>query len=163
MTALRRRPRRSRPAEARSQRHLRPRTLGQLSAHDPSVERAAPDGRRSFIVPADVSGRFTRRRRVVFAVLSPSTWRCRGSRSAGTRRCSSTSRTARFYLFGATFNAQDFWLAFFLLSGVGFALIVVTALLGPRLVRLGLPADGVSRGRLPPHRALDRGAAQPAR
>ena len=25
----------------------------------------------------------------------------------------------RFYLFGAVFNAQDFWLMFFLLSGVG--------------------------------------------
>jgi cytochrome c oxidase accessory protein FixG len=35
-----------------------------------------------------------------------------------------------FYLFGATFNAQDVWLVFFLLSGVGFALIVSTALWG---------------------------------
>jgi cytochrome c oxidase accessory protein FixG len=35
-----------------------------------------------------------------------------------------------FYLFGQTFNAQDFWLTFFLLSGIGFVLILVTALWG---------------------------------
>jgi cytochrome c oxidase accessory protein FixG len=36
----------------------------------------------------------------------------------------------RFYLFGAVFNAQDFWLVFFLLSGVGLSLLVVTAIKG---------------------------------
>jgi cytochrome c oxidase accessory protein FixG len=36
----------------------------------------------------------------------------------------------RFYLFGATFNAQDFWLLFFILSGIGFSLIFVTTLWG---------------------------------
>ncbi|MFT7583228.1 MAG: cytochrome c oxidase accessory protein FixG [Myxococcota bacterium] len=36
----------------------------------------------------------------------------------------------RFYLFGTTANAQDFYLAFFLLSGIGFLLIVVAALWG---------------------------------
>ncbi len=33
---------------------------------------------------------------------------------------------------------------------------------GPRLVRLRLPADGVPGGRVPPHRALDRGTARRA-
>ncbi len=36
----------------------------------------------------------------------------------------------RFFLFGATFNAQDTWLLFFLLTGVGFSLVLVTTLLG---------------------------------
>jgi cytochrome c oxidase accessory protein FixG len=36
----------------------------------------------------------------------------------------------RFFLFGASFNAQDFWLTFFLATGAIFALVVVTALLG---------------------------------
>jgi cytochrome c oxidase accessory protein FixG len=36
----------------------------------------------------------------------------------------------KFFLFGLTFNAQDVWLAFFLLTGIGFGLIVLTALLG---------------------------------
>ena len=35
-----------------------------------------------------------------------------------------------FYLFGATFNAQDAWLAFFLITGAGFVLLVIAALLG---------------------------------
>jgi len=38
--------------------------------------------------------------------------------------------TRRFFVFGATFNAQDTWLLFFLLTGVGFGLIYVTALFG---------------------------------
>jgi len=36
----------------------------------------------------------------------------------------------RFYLFGASLNAQDFWLAFFLLSGVLFGLFLLAATLG---------------------------------
>src|SRR5690606_30314077 len=36
----------------------------------------------------------------------------------------------QFFLFGATFNAQDLWLVFFLLSGFGFGLVYVTALFG---------------------------------
>ena len=35
-----------------------------------------------------------------------------------------------FFLFGATFNAQDTWLLFFLLTGVGFGLVYATALAG---------------------------------
>ncbi|MEO8876337.1 MAG: cytochrome c oxidase accessory protein CcoG [Polyangiaceae bacterium] len=36
----------------------------------------------------------------------------------------------KFFLFGLTFNAQDTWLLFFLVSGVGFGLVYVTALAG---------------------------------
>jgi cytochrome c oxidase accessory protein FixG len=36
----------------------------------------------------------------------------------------------RFFLFGASFNAQDTWLLFFLLSGVGFGLVYATAIAG---------------------------------
>jgi cytochrome c oxidase accessory protein FixG len=36
----------------------------------------------------------------------------------------------RFYLMGLTFNSTDFYLAFFVLSGIGFSLIVVSALFG---------------------------------
>src|SRR5260370_39952581 len=34
------------------------------------------------------------------------------------------------YLFGATFNAQDTWLLFFLMTGVGFGLLFATSLAG---------------------------------
>ncbi|GHC05385.1 cytochrome c oxidase accessory protein CcoG [Cerasicoccus arenae] len=36
----------------------------------------------------------------------------------------------RFHLFGLTFAAQDMWLAFFFITGLGFSLYVVTALFG---------------------------------
>ncbi len=36
----------------------------------------------------------------------------------------------RFFLFGQTFNAQDTWLVFFLLTGVGFSLVVAAAIVG---------------------------------
>jgi cytochrome c oxidase accessory protein FixG len=38
--------------------------------------------------------------------------------------------TRRFFLFGMTFNAQDSWLLFFVVSGVGFGLVYLTALAG---------------------------------
>jgi cytochrome c oxidase accessory protein FixG len=36
----------------------------------------------------------------------------------------------QFFLFGATFNAQDIWLVFFLLTGFGFGLFYLTTLFG---------------------------------
>jgi cytochrome c oxidase accessory protein FixG len=38
--------------------------------------------------------------------------------------------TREFFLFGATFNSQDTWLLFFLMTGVGFGLVYATALAG---------------------------------
>jgi cytochrome c oxidase accessory protein FixG len=89
-----------------------------------------PDGKRESIVPADVSGRFTRRRYLVFALLlvvyAALPWIQIGGRPAVFLDLSHRA----FYLFGLSFNAQDTWLSFFLVSGVGFALIVLTALWG---------------------------------
>ena len=88
------------------------------------------DGRREFVIPADVSGRFTRRRYFGFALLiliyAVTPW----IQIKGHPAILMDIEHRHFYLFGATFNAQDFWLAFFLLSGVGFALIVATAIWG---------------------------------
>jgi cytochrome c oxidase accessory protein FixG len=94
------------------------------------VSALRPDGRRNFVVPADVGGRFTVLRRIVFALLiliyAATPWIEIGGHPA----LFLDIQHRAFYLFGATFNAQDFWLAFFLLSGVGFLLILATALLG---------------------------------
>ncbi len=88
------------------------------------------DGRREFVIPADVSGRFTRRRYFGFALLiliyAVTPW----IKIGGNPAILMDIERRHFYLFGATFNAQDFWLAFFLLSGAGFALIVATAIWG---------------------------------
>jgi cytochrome c oxidase accessory protein FixG len=89
-----------------------------------------PDGSRRVIVPADVTGPYTRRRNVLFLLLVliyvALPWIQIGGHPAVFLDLSHRA----FFLFGATFNAQDTWLSFFLLSGVGFALIVVTALWG---------------------------------
>ncbi len=88
------------------------------------------DGSRKFVHPADVSGRFTNLRWVVFAVLiaiyAALPWITIGGHPA----VFLDIERRRFYLFGETFNAQDAWLVFFLVSGVGFALIAMTALWG---------------------------------
>ncbi len=75
-------------------------------------------------------GRFTRLRRAIFAVLVfvyvALPWISIGGHPA----VFIDIPARHFYLFGATFNAQDFWLAFFLLSGLGFSLVFVTSVAG---------------------------------
>ncbi len=88
------------------------------------------DGHRNWVHPADVKGRFTTLRRIGFAVLiaiyAITPWIQVGGHPA----VFLDIEDRKFYLLGATFNAQDFWLAFFLLTGIGFLLIVLTALAG---------------------------------
>jgi cytochrome c oxidase accessory protein FixG len=88
------------------------------------------DGSRAKVVPADVSGRLTTARHVVFALLI-GLWAALPWIPIGGHPAVFLDVPARrFYLFGASFNAQDFWLAFFLLTGVLFGLIVLTTTLG---------------------------------
>ncbi|MGD8862278.1 MAG: cytochrome c oxidase accessory protein CcoG [Myxococcales bacterium] len=105
-----------------------------MSQHLPIVyEKASSltsDGRRNFVHPADVKGRFDRRRKITFATLI-ALWAALPWIEVGGHPAIFLDVAKReFYLFGNTFNAQDFWLVFFLLSGTGFALIFVTALWG---------------------------------
>ncbi len=101
--------------------------------HLPVVESPSSlrgDGKRNFVHPADVTGRFVRARYVVFAVLifvwAALPWIQIGGHPA----VYLDVEDRHFYLFGGTFNAQDFWLVFFLLTGIALALILVTTLLG---------------------------------
>lgn len=87
-------------------------------------------GHRRYVLPADARGRFSRLKPFVYFALialwvalplismngKPAVWIDLANR--------------HFYLFGATFNAQDFYLAFFVFSGIGFSLIVAAALFG---------------------------------
>lgn len=88
------------------------------------------DGSRRMIYPADVRGTFTRAKPWVqgalIVVYLAVPWIEVGGRPAVLLDIPGR----RFYLFGNVFNAQDFALVFFLLSGVGFALIVLSALFG---------------------------------
>jgi cytochrome c oxidase accessory protein FixG len=88
------------------------------------------DGSRNFLHPADVHGRFQRRKSAIWAVLLllyvGVPWIDVGGRPAV--HLDLPGRNA--FLFGATFTNQDFYLVFFLVSGLGFALFVATALWG---------------------------------
>jgi cytochrome c oxidase accessory protein FixG len=88
------------------------------------------DGRRKRIVPGDVSGRFDRARKIVFLLLIGLWIALPWVKIGGAPAIFLDVDARRFFLFGMTFNAQDTWLLFFLLSGVGFGLVYVTAIAG---------------------------------
>jgi cytochrome c oxidase accessory protein FixG len=88
------------------------------------------DGSRLAIHPADVKGRFITRRRLVFAVLIAIYVALPLVQVGGHPAVHLDVAARRFYLFGSTFNAQDFWLVLFLLTTAGFSLLFATAALG---------------------------------
>ncbi len=95
-----------------------------------SVTTIRSDGSRPFLFPTDTSGRFTQLRRysalalIGFYLLLP--W----IKVNGYPAVFLDVAGRRFHLFGLTFAAQDMWLLFFVITGVGFTLFFVTALLG---------------------------------
>ena len=88
------------------------------------------DGSRNYVHPADVRGRFDRVRNVAFACLTVLLASLPFVQVGGHPAVFLDVQHRRFYLLGATFNAQDLWLMFFLLTGIGFSLILVTTLWG---------------------------------
>ncbi|MEW6743721.1 MAG: cytochrome c oxidase accessory protein CcoG [Planctomycetota bacterium] len=88
------------------------------------------DGSRNFIHPADVKGRWQLRKHAAFALLvviyAALPWIEIGGHPS--ILIDIPGRAA--YLFGATFTNRDFFLVFFLLTGIGFALFVLTSLFG---------------------------------
>jgi cytochrome c oxidase accessory protein FixG len=89
-----------------------------------------PDGQRHAIQPADVRGRFHAARNAVFLVLIGVWAALPWVRVGGHPAVFIDVDARRLFLFGMTFNAQDTWLLFFLLTGVGFGLVYATALAG---------------------------------
>ncbi len=95
-----------------------------------SVTTIQTDGSRNFLHPADVRGRFTLWRRIsalaliaIYVLLPlihinghPAVFLDLGER--------------RFHLIGLTLAAEDLWILFFFVSGLGFLLFFVTALFG---------------------------------
>ncbi len=98
-----------------------------------------PDGSRNAIHPADVKGRYQRRKKIVWSILVAVyvvlPWLKVGGHPAVLLDI--PNRAA--YLFGWTFNAQDFYLAFFVVSGIGFGLIVLSAMFGRIWCGYGCP------------------------
>lgn len=88
------------------------------------------DGSRNFLRPADVSGMWTLLRRLsallLIAVYVALPW----IKINGNPAVLMDVAARRFHFFGITLAANDLWLIFFLLTGTGFALFFVTAVLG---------------------------------
>jgi cytochrome c oxidase accessory protein FixG len=104
-----------------------------VAVHLPVYNKASSlrsDGSRNYVHPADVRGRFHRVRNVCFALLTVLLAALPFVQVGGHPAVFLDVAHRRFYLLGATFNAQDFWLLFFVLTGVGFTLILVTTLWG---------------------------------
>ena len=89
-----------------------------------------PDGSRNFLHPADVRGRWQRRKNVVYAALIAIYALLPWVNIAGRPAVLFDIPRRQAFLLGGTFTNEDFWLLFFVLSGAGFALIVLTALWG---------------------------------
>jgi cytochrome c oxidase accessory protein FixG len=88
------------------------------------------DGSRTFIHPADVKGFFTRWRRIFALLLIGIYVLLPWIPINGHPAVFLDVLNRRFHLFGLTFAAQDLWMAFFFITGLGFSLFFVTALFG---------------------------------
>lgn len=88
------------------------------------------DGSRVFVYPADVSGRWAKWRRIagvwLIALYVALPWIPINGHPA----LFLDVELRRFHVFGLTLVAQDLWVMFFGISGLGFLLFFVTALLG---------------------------------
>ncbi|WP_414663297.1 cytochrome c oxidase accessory protein CcoG [Horticoccus sp. 23ND18S-11] len=95
-----------------------------------SVTTIREDGSKPFLHPADVRGRFATARRwsayalIAFYLSLP--W----IQVNGYPAVFLDIADRRFHLFGITLAFQDLWLLFFVITGLGFSLFFITALLG---------------------------------
>jgi cytochrome c oxidase accessory protein FixG len=88
------------------------------------------DGSRRFIHPNSVSGRFTSARAMVGVLLLLMYIALPWIPINGHPAVFLDVIHRQFHLFGLTFVTQDLWLAFFMITGVGFSLFYITALVG---------------------------------
>ena len=95
-----------------------------------SVTTIRDDGSRPFIYPSDVRGPFKTVRRVVAYLLLVLYLSLPWIKVNGYPAVFLDVSERRFHLFGLTLAAQDMWLLFFVITGLGFSLFFVTALLG---------------------------------
>ena len=85
------------------------------------------DGSRLMIHPADVKGRWARWRRWVFGLLIAFYVTAPAIPVGGHPMIQLDVQHRRFFFFGQTFNAQDFWLMLLLALSFVFGLLLVTA------------------------------------
>jgi cytochrome c oxidase accessory protein FixG len=95
-----------------------------------SVTTINEDGSRRFIHPSTASGRFSRWRTLFATALTALYVALPWVRINGNPALFLDLAHRQFHYFGLTFVGQDVWVGFFVLSGIGFCLFYVTALLG---------------------------------
>jgi cytochrome c oxidase accessory protein FixG len=88
------------------------------------------DGSRKLIYPADVHGRYQRLKKYIHPVMMLIFFALPLIRLGDERLLLLDIQRRSFYIFGLTFNAQDIYLIFFLVSGLAFTLFFITALVG---------------------------------
>lgn len=105
----------------------------QLSTKRPNLDSVTTinsDGSHHILHPSDVSGRFTTARKVVAALLIGVYVSLPWIPVNGAPAVFFDVEMRRFHFFGLTLMPQDLWVMFFAVSGMGFLLFVVTAVLG---------------------------------
>lgn len=95
-----------------------------------SVTTINPDGSHFFLHPADVKGRCTLARRVFGVLLIGLYVALPWIPINGSPALFFDVENRRFHVFGLTLVPQDLWVMFFGVTGLGFTLFFVTALLG---------------------------------
>ena len=106
-------------------------------------------GSRKYVYPADAKGRWSRLKPKIYAILIAIYVTLPFVPVGGHPAVHIDFINRHFYLFGATYNAQDFYLMFFVLLGIGFALIVIAGMWGRLFCGWACPQtvflDGVFR------------------
>jgi len=97
------------------------------TAPPPILGSMRPDGSRLTVHPADVQGRWIHRRRLAFGALIAFYVLAPLLPVGGHPAIHLDVAHRRFYLFGQTFNAQDFWLVVLIALSFVFGLLLVTA------------------------------------
>jgi cytochrome c oxidase accessory protein FixG len=88
------------------------------------------DGKRSFVYPADVRGRFTSFRKFFFLFLIAFFAGLPWIQVNGNPAIYLDIPGRRFFVLGMTFNAQDVWMMVFVITGGAFGLVYTAALAG---------------------------------
>jgi len=95
-----------------------------------SVTTINEDGSKAIIHPADVSGKFTLLRRITAVILLVIYVVLPWIQINGSPAVFLNIAERRFHLFGITLFANDLWVLFFLISGMAFALFVLSSVVG---------------------------------
>ena len=95
-----------------------------------SVTTIAQDGSRNFLRPADVRGKYTLLRRISAILLILIYVSLPWIPINGYPAVFLDIADRRFHLFGLTLAAEDLWILFFFITGLGFLLFLVTSLFG---------------------------------